>query len=446
MRPVSLEPTAARSWSQRARALLGRRSEFNRNIAKLSGGTVLRTLIVFGTMPVVTRLYTPQDFGDLQLLLSVMAAFAGVSTLKYELAIVLPREREQSQAVMVLCLCAVGLLGLTLGLLTWQFAPWFLALFDATRLEPWAGLVVIGFLAMGILRTAQYALVASKEFGSLARNTVVQVGCSQGSYMGLGAWHPTFLGLFASQMLGYAVAIVLALRRAPIRLRGIRVATLLELARRYRKFPLVNAPGVFVNSVAFEMPVFLLARYFDAEVVGYYMLTERLLGQPTTLVGEAIGKVYLQSAAEARYRSALELRGLFRSTAARLLAVSLPFALAVLVAAPWATELVLGDRYREVGVLMQILIFGSCMQFVASPLIVTFSVVNRQEIGMSLMVLSSLVRLGAMLAFSGSAHSMLGALAAAQAVFGVTFVLVIDRALTREARAEARRARLGGGA
>jgi O-antigen/teichoic acid export membrane protein len=428
-----MSANAGRGWLERGRAFLSRRSEFNRNVAKLSSGSFARAMLAAATMPIATRLYAPEQFGDLQLLLSIVAAFSGVATLKYEVASVLPDEKEEAEGVLALCLWVVALLGLAIALAALLFAPWFLGLFDAERLQPYAALIVLGFLATGVLRTAQFALVSNKQFGVLGRNQVLHVACIQAGYIGLGLVHPGFLALFASQMLGYAVAIGAALRSAPIRLRAFEARRLWALARRYRKFPMVNAPGVFVNSVAYELPVFLLARFFEAELVGYYMLADRLLNQPTTIAGDAVAKVYLREAAEARHRGAPALRALFRNTASRLLLVSLPFAAVVLIAAPWATDLALGDRYREVGVLMQILILGSVVRFVSSPLVTTFSVVDRQEIGVIIMILSALTRLAAMLAFSSSAHAMLGALAAAQAAFAICYVLVIDRVLAREA-------------
>ena len=164
-------------------------------------------------------------------------------------------------------------------------------MFKAQRLQPYAGLVVVGFVAGGMLRVTNFLLIARKRFGGLAKNGVLQVAATQGSYIGLGLWHPTFLGLFAGQMVGRLAAVAHALWTAPLRLGGTGLRHLLELATRYRKFPLVNTPGVFVNQLAYEMPVFLLARFFEADVVGFYMLTERLLNQPVTLVGEAVMKV-----------------------------------------------------------------------------------------------------------------------------------------------------------
>lgn len=425
-------PTAsdgARGLRARIGAFVGRRSDFAINTAKLSSGTILRFVIAFGTIPIVTRLYAPEDFGDLQLLLSIIATFAGVSTLKYDTAMVLPEERSESERVAVLCLVVVGLLALLLGALLLGFGDWFFGLFDAERLQPWAGFVVLGFVASGLLRTGHYTLIARRRFGGLAKNHVLQVSTTQGTYVGLGLWQPSFLGLFAGQVAGQAVAIVHALWQAPYRLAGVRAGQLWALARRYRKFPMVNTPGVFVNSLAYEMPVFLLARYFDADVVGFYMLTERLLNQPTTLIGEAVAKVYLQEAASARHRGTGELRALFRRTARRLFLVGSPFALCVVLAAPPVVEIALGESYRQVGVMMQILVLGRFLGFVVTPLVTTFSVVNRQEISMVLMGISAASRFGAMLAFSDTWPGMLLALAIVTGVFALVFLIAIDRVL-----------------
>lgn len=420
-----------RSLRDRVSALLSGRSRFTINVAKVSTGSVLRFAIAFGTMPIVTRLYEPEDFGNVQLLLSIVGSFLAISTLKYELAIVLPRDRVESQRMAVLCLWVVGLLAMLIALLCFFFGDWFLGLFDAQRLQPWIGLVVVGFVVGGVMRTTQYALIAGQAFGTLARAGVAQVGTTQASYIGLGLWHPSFLGMFAGQIAGQSIGIAVALRRAPIRLGGVRARELWQLARRYRKFPLVNTPGVFINTVAQEAPVFLLARFFEAEIVGFYMLAERLLGQPMLLIGEAISKVYLQSAAEAAHRSAGELRRLFRRTASRLLLIMAPFAAGVALLAPWATDLVLGDRYREVGVIMQILILGTALRFASRPLFPTFSVIDRQEVGVALMVVASVGRVAAMFVFSGSAHQMLLALMASNVVAAFLYLLGVDRVLAR---------------
>ncbi len=422
-------------WRRFERAVLANRSEFARNVAKLSSATVLQSVIVFAAVPVVTRLYDAADLGDLQLLLSIVAMFAGVSALKYEVAIVLEGDRTGSDRMAVLSLGVVAGLTVLVGLLVCSQGDRFLGFFHAERLVPYAGLIVAGLLVDGVLRVSQQLLVARKQFGGLARYSVLQVAFTQGGYVGTGLVHPSFLGLFASQLAGRVLALTLALRRVRVRLASARVRPLLGLARHYRKFPLVNTPGVFVNSLGAELPVFMLARFFDAGVVGYYMITMRLLTQPSTLLGQAVARVYLQSAAETRRRSGRALLHLYRKTAARLALAGLPFAVVVAVAAPPVAAFVLGESWREVGLYMQLLVLWKYGDFVATPMMTTFSIVHRQEIGVALMVISTLARFSAMYAFSESTYLMLAALSATGSLFALIYLLGIEVVLRREAKA-----------
>ena len=419
--------------------VFSRRSEFTRNVAKLSGGMVARMALVFVTVPIVTRLYAATDFGNLQLLLSIVAVFVSISTLKYDVAVVLPKDRRESEQVAVLCLVVVlGMSGL-ISLASFLFGERILGWFDAEALLPYVQLIALGVLVGGVLRLWHFILTALSRFGVLARNSIWQVALTQGGYIGMGVWHPSFLGLFGAQMAGSLLAIGLAVRAAPLRFEGARPSVLWALARRYRKFPLVNAPGVFANTLAFELPVFMLARFFDAEVVGYYMLTERLLNQPANLIGQAVARVYLQAAAAARHRGGDELLKLYRTTTYKLLAVSLPFGLGVFFLAPPVVTLLLGDEWQMVGRFMQLLILWKALSLVSSPVISSFSVVNRQEIGVALLIASSIARFVAMWVWSETPSEML----LAQSVFGAGFcilylvamewVLRRDRDATRQA-------------
>jgi len=439
MLPAAVSAVTPGALWRRLERVLANRSEFARNVAKLSSATALRSAIVFAAVPVVTRLYAAEHLGDLQLMLSIIGLVAAVSALKYDVAIVLEGEPAESDRMAVLSL------GIVLGFTALVAAGVYfqghrlLGFFDAEQLVPYSGLIALGLLAEGMWRVAQQILVARKQFGGLARYSLLQVGCTQGGYVALGLVHPGFLGLFASQIAGRAVAVLFALRRAPLRLRGARLGQIGSLARRHRKFPLVNTPGVFVNSVGAELPVFMLARFFDAEAVGYFMVTMRLLTQPTTLLGQAVARVYLQSAAETRRRSGRALLQLYRTTTKRLALVALPFVALVAVAAPPAAELVLGQGWREVGVFMQLLVLWKYGDFVVTPLMTTFSIVNRQEIGVALMIASTLARFAAMYVFSDSTHTMLAALSITGSLFAVFYLLAIEVVL----RAEARRPPIG---
>lgn len=415
------EPRGPSGPLARLRAFASRRSEFTRNVAKVSAGQVGRTLVSLLAIPVVTRLYAAEHFGSLQLLISVIATFAAVGSLKYEMAIVLPQDRAESNRATVLSLLVLAAVCGLVTVVQLSVGDEILGFFRAEALRPWALLVPLGVLLVGLVKVGQYALIAGRRFGSLSRNNVAQVAATQGLSIGWGLWHPSFLGLFLSRMIGSALAVGLAFRLAPPRLGEVTAKELRRVARKYWKFPTVNTVGVLFNTLALELPVFMLARFFEAEVVGYYMLTLRLLDQPLQLVGQAVSKVYLQAAASAEQTSARTLFALYRSTVLRLAVVGLVPVAAVLLAAEPLVSLVLGAEWAPVARYMELLLLWKYFQFITTPVSTTFSVVNRQEIGVVLMVLSAGLRLGAMLYWSGSPEAMLLALSAAAALYSLAY-------------------------
>ena len=57
----------------------------------------LSQLINFITLPIITRLFTPDDYGVFTIAMTISAFFIIISTLNYDKAIILPKEEEKSQ-------------------------------------------------------------------------------------------------------------------------------------------------------------------------------------------------------------------------------------------------------------------------------------------------------------------------------------------------------------
>lgn len=73
-------------------------------------GSVLGQLVMLLATPIITRLYSPSDFGILSLYTMVVSVLLVFATLKYELAIPLPKENKKAINLMTLCF------GLTFGI------------------------------------------------------------------------------------------------------------------------------------------------------------------------------------------------------------------------------------------------------------------------------------------------------------------------------------------
>ena len=81
---------------------LNMKSDFVRHVVTLMTGTAVAQAIPIAMSPILTRIYTPEDFGLFALYMSTSALLAEVATGRYELAIMLPKKDEDARDIFVL--------------------------------------------------------------------------------------------------------------------------------------------------------------------------------------------------------------------------------------------------------------------------------------------------------------------------------------------------------
>src|SRR3984957_369256 len=81
---------------------------FARNVSILAGGTAAAQALAIAASPILTRLYKPSDFGELQIFISLMALALVAASGRYEVALLLPEDEQSSIDVLglaILCVC-----------------------------------------------------------------------------------------------------------------------------------------------------------------------------------------------------------------------------------------------------------------------------------------------------------------------------------------------------
>jgi O-antigen/teichoic acid export membrane protein len=66
------------------------KSRFARNVAVVSAGSAMGQGLLIVSAPLLTRLYTPADFGVLAVYVSIVSILVVVASLRYEVAINVP--------------------------------------------------------------------------------------------------------------------------------------------------------------------------------------------------------------------------------------------------------------------------------------------------------------------------------------------------------------------
>lgn len=371
-------------------------SGFAGDVVKLASGTVVAQVLVVAAAPVLTRLFSPADFGSAAIFTSLSTILATVACLCYEQTIVLPEDDGDAvslvgvavvASLMTSALCAAVCASLHQSIqdvLGWRGItgwPWLLALAVllgglSSALGQWHG------------RHRKFGYVSRARVGGSVTVTACQLGAGAlGNATPAGLVHGSVAGSAATTLI---LGIQLGGDGRRRLLRGQRLAPMVAGAARYRKFPLLSTWSILLNSVSWQLPALLLGYFFDSAVVGFYALGFRMLQMPMGLLGSAIGQVFFQRAARAKHEGTLArvVRGVHDS----LIQFGL-LPIAVLgVTGPEVFSSILGPQWHEAGVYAQILSAWTLVWFVTSPLTSLFSVLEMQGLGLWMQMLNFATR------------------------------------------------------
>lgn len=409
----------------------GAQSDFTKNVMRLAGSSTVAIAITLVSLPIITRIYTPEDFGQFQILLSTIGVLSVITSFRYEMAIVLPKGRNEASAVYTLALIFLFLTTLLITLAFFFFGGAFLRLLNAEVLEPYLFLMCIAIFLAGLVQVLRYAITREKRFKELGSNRVIETASAQGMKISLGLLSPTFLSLFISQVAGYVLSIVLAVKYKKTSL-SLSRRKLSWALKKYHRFILYNTPAVLVNTVALQLPVFMIARYFGPEFVGYYVLAIKLIEVPLKIVGNAISQVYYKQAADIYHSGPENLLRLYRRTVTKLSVLMIVPTIFVVVLAEPIVPYILGQNWSEVGSIMTFLVVWKFFEFINYPVSSTLTVINEQHIDLGLKLVFSLgLRFSALVLFNDSQIQFLIALAASASCYYIIFNIVAYQRVKR---------------
>ncbi|MEM1589728.1 MAG: oligosaccharide flippase family protein [Candidatus Bathyarchaeia archaeon] len=390
---------AAVSWFKRVINKCFARSSFARNVAILAGGTALGQAISVMASPVLTRLYTPDDFGVLAVYSSILGILSVVASWRYELAIPLPEEDEDAVNLVVLSLGIVVLMSCGVGVGVWLLRDQLVQWVNAPALRPYLWLLPVGILLVGSYQVFNYWAIRKQAFGIVAHTKLRQGIGAVATQIGVGLVEPLPLGLLLGQVVGQTAGVLTLLRVFWKQARGswknVNSNELAKVSRRYARFPLYASWAGVLNALSVQIPILLLSSFFGTKTTGPYLLAYQVLWFPTQLIGQATTQVLLAAGAGARRRG--DITNLAMSTFKRLLLISVPCFSLIGLLAPDVAGFIFGPDWKEAGSFMRWLAPWIFLVFVASPLS-AFSIVlekQPQEVIFQSVLLTS--RIGALL-------------------------------------------------
>lgn len=356
------------------------KSNFFRNALKITSGTGMGHLISLLFYPILSRIYTPEEFGVFAVFASVMSIIVVIGSLKYEFAIPLPK--KDGDAINVLFLSFTVLLSTTviLSLMMLMFGNSLLEFFGIEVIEPFKWLLPVGVSVFGIFQNFNYWQVRFQKFGIIAKAKFIQatsVSITQLLLFSLGA-----VGLLLGHVTGYLISAILmiVLSRDIIQklYKEINCDKISSVAKRFKKFPLISSFSGLINSLGLYIPAILLTSTYSPEIAGYFAITQRVISAPLSLIGKSVSQVYYSEATKFLNTDRKKLRDLFLSLTRKLtLYTTFPIIL-VTISGPYLFTLIFGDNWYESGIYLLYLTPMVIAQFVINPISQTLYILEKQ--------------------------------------------------------------------
>ena len=327
------------------------RSEGVRNFSKLLSANVVAQVIGLVVYPILTRIYAPEDFGLLNLFLSIGNVVLVISLADYYYSIVLPKEDKDAAALAHVSSVSliVTVLLLTVSIL---FAHPISALFKSPKLETYYWLLPIYVFFMGGWNILNYWYIRHKQFGRISGYQISQSVLSATGKLGFGYANVLSAGMIYSVVIAPVISLISSLlivrKKYLLPLLSFSWKDVRLQSCKYKNFPMFVLPRSFINVLAGQLPVLLLTPFFGAKFVGLMSMAVLLGYTPINTISRAIYQVLYQNTTQ-RVHARLPIGGIYWRFIGYTTFFILPLFGVLAYVLPDLTAWLLGAEWRVAG-------------------------------------------------------------------------------------------------
>jgi O-antigen/teichoic acid export membrane protein len=320
-------------------------SRIKRNIILTAQANILAQILSYAFSPLMTRLYSPSDFGSFTVFSSYLALLSSFAIWRVDWSV--PNAKSQVQAVSVM------LLGFTLLSILSTI------LFSASLLFRDINIFMLSLLLFytGNQQIALSWHIREADLSLISKSRVYQSILGVFASIIFGLFHFGTLGLIFSTLISTWVGLAIIVRGTKIRahIRRLSYKRIYTSLRRFWREATASTLASIVNTASLTAIPLLLSRYYSATEIGWYVLMYRLALLPLEPFLTAISQSFWAEAVNLVRTSRVSLKNLHAKLTFRLMIVSVPMSLVALFG-PLYVGFIFGDKWSRAGYILIALI------------------------------------------------------------------------------------------
>jgi lipopolysaccharide exporter len=351
-------------------------------------GTTIGQALALLLSPIITRLFSPDDFSTLEQYTMLMTILVVVVTGKYEFAIMHPKQREDARHLVIVSIRIAFFASIALLIASFFLSDWVANYYQNPDLAPWLWTLPITLFAFAIFNIINYWFSRQKNYKIAATSKVWNSVASEPLKIGTGALGAGTGGLIWSTVVGNVLAAWYCLRHffkdEP---KGLQYEKkkLWEVAREYKEYPLYTIWGSILNRLAQWAHIGVFSHYYGLYAIGFLALSRRVFMAPLNILSNSYSQVFYQRISE--IEDARELQKFYHKNLVRFAALSAFLVLIVLVLPASTMGFVFGEKWTMTMQFLKLLVWWYALNFVTSSLSFITYRINMQRIALFLDIL-----------------------------------------------------------
>jgi len=365
-------------------------SPFFVSVAKVSGGVFVAQVVTVASMPLITRMFTPKEFGILVIFQSILfpslAAFSG----RYEMAVPIPKDTETAMNLVRAAIILQVIFALLILFISGVTISLNLVKHDYIQIIP---LISVAIVTSGGYQVLTFWHARYRRYNVLVKTRVIRALAKTVFQTIAGLLHFGSVGLLIGEVLGDSCGLKTLLKNINF-FKNFSLIRLRNVMKSYREFPIYTMPGALVNILGIQVPPLLLIAYFGTSFGGQYGLAVRALTIPAMLISQSVAQVYFPDMARSRENVSYIGQQTFKIAYVLFILAMGIFGL-IWISSDYLFPAIFGSRWGNSGLVARELIPWMILSFVSSPLSSLPLMFGRQKLAALLTVYETVIRIGA---------------------------------------------------
>lgn len=345
----------------------------------LSSGIAQVILII--TTPIITRLYSPTEFGEFTIFSNIAMILIPIINARYDLLIV-NTKNDRSANILSQISFLISLLILLILIPIFAISAWLYPNFILDFI-----FIIIMLFLVSLTNIFTNYLNKERKYKVLSLINVFRAGSMALLQIIFGLLALGSLGLIIGFSLSYIAGITLGYKTFKKHFDIVRDKEETKALFLENKNQLVySTPSILLNSLSFSVVVFFIGILYTNTEVGIYGMAIRVLGIPVTIISLGLSKIFMQQAND-YYIEYGNFRNLLLKFSSILVIVSIILYVPLYLFSEELVNILLGHSWVDAITVIKIVIPLFVIRLIVSTVSLSVIVLQKQQLELILQAL-----------------------------------------------------------